>query len=529
MQRDVKSGEEVRSKIKAGIDKVADTVKVTLGVRGRNVILDTNPYTSPVNTNDGVTIAREFILADRFENIGAKLIREVAAKTNDVAGDGTTTASLLMQAIIAEGIKAIGNGADAVYIRRGVQRASQAIVEYLKKESVKADSLDMLISTARISCGDDALGEMVAKAVQEGGVDGVVTLEDNAETSTVITQIEGLKLRGGFTVPNYINSAELQQAILNKVAVFVTNQNITLAQEMAQIMEATHASGKKEVVVIANSIDSDALMTSLKNWLENRFFALPIRVMAYGDMGEGMLRDVAAITGAKFFDGAANDRVIEVTKDDLGFAEKVVATRSDTTIITSDEERKAERIKTLKAQVKATDKEFEKEGINERIAKLNNSVFTIKVGGITDSERTERKLRVEDAINATRAAMNDGVIVGGGSALYRASMKVGVEGTGDELLGFELVLRACQAPIKQMALNSSITLDRSDFEKIESHSKATIDFISGQIVDGYTAGIIDPIKVVTSSLENAASAAGLFLITEAAVVLERDLAAEEKL
>lgn len=519
MYREIQSGADARQRIKDGIDKVADTVKVTLGVRGRNVILDTNPYTNPVNTNDGVTIARELVLEDRFENIGAKLIREVAARTNDVAGDGTTTASVLMQAIVNEGNKAIIAGADPVFIRRGIELAAKAIVECVKGESVKADDLETLVSTATISCGDPELGKLVAEVIRQAGEEGVVTLEDNPEPETIADKVDGLKLRGGFTVPVYINVKELQQSTFNNVLIVVTNQNITLAQEMGRIMEAAHMKGKKEVVLIANSIESDALITSLKNWVEGRFFVLPIRCLAYGEMGEGMLRDVAAITGAKFFDSSANDKIADFNAEDFGFAEKIVATKHETTVVTADEEAKEKRIKELKAQAKATDRKFEQESIEERIAKLNNALFTIKVGGITDTERQERKLRIEDAINATKAALTDGVVAGGGSALYRASVKVGVQGSGDELLGFSAVLKACQEPVEQMARNSSVRLDRSDLTAIEG-SKQAIDFKTGEIVDAFEAGIVDPVKVVTSALENAASGAALFLTTEAAVVLK---------
>lgn len=519
MPRQIKSGADVRERIKQGIDIVADTVKVTLGVGGRNVILDTNPYTSPVNTNDGVTIARELVLEDRFQNIGAKLIREVAARTNDVAGDGTTTSCVLMQAIVNEGNKAVIGGADPILVRRGIVATAKTVVDQVKSDSMVADDLETLTATATISCGDPELGAMVAEVIQKAGTDGVVTLEDNPEPETISERMEGLKLRGGFTVQNYINAPELQQAVLKDALIFVTNQNVVLGSEMGAIMTAANNKGKKNVVVMANGIESDALITSLKNWLENKFFALPIRVLAYGDMGEGMLRDVASITGAKFFDGMAGDKISEVKPEDLGSLDKVVATKHETTIITSDFGKRDERIAELKGQITATDRAFEKESLTERIAKLNNALFTIKVGGVTDTERLERKLRIEDAINATKAALTDGVVSGGGAALYRASMIVSATGEGDELLGATAVLKACREPIEQMALNSSIRLDRSDLLAIETRGE-TIDFKTGAVVTAFKSGIIDPTKVVVSALENAASGAALFLVTEAAVVLK---------
>jgi chaperonin GroEL len=471
MYRDIKHGDDARQRIKAGIDKTVDTVKVTLGVKGRNVILDTNPYSNPINTNDGVTIVREIVLEDRFENIGAKIVKEAAGRTNDVAGDGTTTASVLVQAIVNEGHKAIGAGADPVAVRRGIEKAAREVVKLIKKEATKTEDLETLVSTAIISCGDDELGELVARIVFEAGVDGVVTLEDNPEPETISEQAEGLNLRGGLLVQNYINVPELQQAALNNVPIFVTNQSVTLADEMAAIMNATFKKGSKQVVVIAQGIEADALITSLKNWVDNKFWALPIRVMAYGDMGEGVLRDVAALTGARFFDAMANDRITDVTAEDLGKAGKVVVTKHETTIVAGTEAQKKDRIKELTAQIKATDREFERESLRERIAKLRNALFTIKVGGITDTERGERKLRVEDAINACKAALTDGVVAGGGSALYRATHNHTVKAEDDETLGYTAVLKACKVPIELMAENSGLRLDRSDLEEIETMTR----------------------------------------------------------
>lgn len=523
MYSSIMSGDEARKQVKAGIDEAADAVRVTLGVRGRNAILDTNPYQNPTNTNDGVTILRSLNFKDPFERVGLKIVKEAAGKTNDVAGDGTTTVSVLLQAIVNEGTKAIATGADAVSVRKGIEKAAKAIVESIKKEAQKADDLETLISTATISCGDSELGRMVAECVQKAGADGMVTLEDNAEVETVAEGLEGLRLRGSFTIPHFINVPELQQAAYNNVLVFVTNQSVTLADEVIRIIEAAHMKGKKEVVIIANSIESDALLTAAKNTLEKRFAVLPIRVLAYGDMGEGMLRDVAAITGATFYDGAASMKIMEMTGDDLGFATKIVADKHYTTVITEDEEAKQNRIKELKAQIKSTDRNFEQESLVERIAKLNSAMFTIKVGGLTDTERNERKLRIEDAINATRAALTDGVIAGGGSALYRAAAGLtwenSVEVHSDESFGYNAVLKACLVPIEQMATNSGIRLDRSDLKALDNKKKA-IDFTTGQIVNAFEQGIVDPVNVVTAAIENAASGAGLFLITEKVVVNE---------
>lgn len=524
MYREIKFDDDARARIKAGIDQSANAVKITLGIKGRNVIIDTSHYSAPTNTNDGVTIVRELILRDRYENIGAKIVKEIAGRTNDAAGDGTTTASVLVQAIVNEGTKAIAAGADAVSVRKGIEKAAIEVIGLIKKETVKADDLETLTAAASISCGDPELGRLVAECVKKAGPDGMVALEDNAEAVTVAEGLEGLRLRGSFTVPHFINVPEMQQALYNNVPVFVTNQTIATANEMIKIMEAAYQLGKKEVVIIANSIDGDALLTAIKNVVEGKFKILPIRCLAYGDMGEGMLRDVAAITGATFYDGAASMSIMNATKDDLGSAAKIVADKHYTTVITSVNELKVARIAELKAQIGATDREFEKESLKERIAKLSSGMFTIKVGGITDTERTERKLRIEDAINATRAAQTDGVVAGGGATLYRASQSVkwenSVEVHSDESFGFKAVLKACLVPIEQMAINASLRLDRSDLTKLVKGKKSAIDFNTGEVVDAFKAGIIDPVKVVVSALSNAASGAALFLVSGAAIVLQ---------
>lgn len=518
----------------AGIDKVADTISPTLGVRGKNVVLDTNPFTDPVITNDGVTIARELVLEDPFENAGAKLIREVSSKTNDNAGDGTTTAAVLMRAIVAEGLKAISAGSDAVQIRRGIEAATKEIIKRIKEGAVKAEGLETLTSIATISSGSPDLGEMVAKIVNETGADGMINIEDNDLPTGTVEKLEGLKLRGGFQHPVFVTSPEAQQAMLKDVPIVVTNQNITLAHEMGKIMEAAQVDGKKEVVIIANSIESDAMATAVLNWHQKRMRALPIKVSAFGETGEGILRDVAAITGARFIDHnegmkiLSDDPETSFKPDDLGQASKIVATKDETTIISNDQKAKKSRVKELKAlsEAKST-KEFERESLKERIAKLQSIMFTIKVGAPTDTERGELKLRVEDAVNATKAALEDGVVSGGGSALYRAQAEphgtiAKGEHAGEEANGYYILLGACRKPLLQMAENVSAELDRSDFEAIQQDSKKAIDFTDGKVVDSFEKGIVDPAKVVIEAIKNAASGAALFLTTEASVVVPEE-------
>jgi chaperonin GroEL len=501
---------------KEGVDLVANTVKRTLGVKGKSVVLDTNNFGRLNITNDGVTIARAVNDKTRGKNIGVKLIKEAAEKTNDNAGDGTTTTMILMQSIVESGMKAIASGADGIDLRKGIVKATELLSEYLKTERVSAEDLQSLASVATISCRDPKIGELVAEVVKHAGKEGIVTLEDRLETDTIYEKQEGLKLAGGFLSEEYVNLPERQQTVFKDTLILTTNRTITLGDEMGKIMEVVANSGKKEAVVIANGIDGPALMTSFINWKNQAIYILPIRVITYGDLGLGMLKDVAAITGATFLD--ENEKNLsEITIEDFGFANKIVVDKHSTTVIADDESLKKERIKQLKSAMDGSS-EFERENIEQRIAKLNSAMFTIKVGGKTDTERNELKTRIDDAVKASKAALEDGVIAGGGSALYRASKSVGTPDiTSNEGIGEKLVYDSCITPIKQMAINSRIELDRSDFEAIKNKEKA-IDFKDGQVVDAFNNGIIDPLKVVLECLQNAAAQAGIFLTLDAAVI-----------
>jgi chaperonin GroEL len=516
MHRDVVLGDDARKRMKRGIDTVADTVKVTMGVRGKNVILDTNPYTKPLITNDGVTIARDLIIEDRVENIGAKQIREVAERTNDNAGDGTTTSMLLMQSIITQGMRAIDSGADGIALREGIRTATQNIVKSVEAEKVDASDESTLADTATISCRDPEIGKLIAKVVKQAGSDGMVTIEDRVESDTIYEKYEGLKLRGGYLLDFFINLPERRQSVFNDVPILVTSKPITMAEEMGKIMETVANMGKKEAVIIASSIEGNALLTALKNWHSKAIFILPVRVLAYGEAGIGALKDVAAITGATFLDEHEKN-IIDITPEDFGVASKTVTDKNETTIISDDDKLKKERVKDLQAALKDAP-EFEAESLRERIAKLKSAMFTIKVGGKTESERNELKTRVDDAIKASKAALESGVVAGGGSALYRAAhVQKTPDVTTDEGLGENVVYKACTTPIKQMALNSNHNLDRSDYTEILDKTKA-VDFKSCTVVDAFKAGIVDPLKVVTECIENASSGAALFLTLEGAVM-----------
>lgn len=526
----VHTGNQARSEIKTGIDLVADVVKTTLGPRGRNIVLDTDPYRPPLNTNDGVTIARELHSNNEFEEIGCRIVKAVANKTNDVAGDGTTTASLLLQAMTTHGLQQINNGTDPVLLRRGIEKAADAVVNALKDEIVETKDLEALINVATISCGDPEVGKIVAEAVHKVGSEGVVTIEDSESVETSSRIAEGIELRGGIQLPAFITNPARQEADITDVPVFVTDHDLTNGLEVVKIMEACAAKGHKQAAVLANSVVGEAMASCVLNKGQGKFNLIPIKIQALGEQGQAVLRDVAAATGGTFFSRDEGHKLPAATHesfdfDHFGHAERVIASKDRTTILggAGDVE---ERIEELEAQLNNLTKAFEKNNLKERIAKLRSGVGVIRVGAVTEAEREERKLRVEDAINASKAALSDGVIAGGGAALYRAARKVQKEKNIDlstaDGSGLVAVIKACVEPIKQMALNSGLELDKADLKRVEEDKKLTIDFYTGEVVDAIEAGIIDPSLVTTSAIKNAASEAALFVITEGAVTATED-------
>lgn len=519
-----KNGDEARKAIQVGIDHAADIVKVTLGPRGRNVVLDTNPYAAhPLNTNDGVRILRELDSDDPWKKIGIKTAKEVAEKTNDVAGDGTTTASILLQAIVKAGMVQLANGVDAVQLRNDIEQAAKAVIAEVDKQVVETKDIEELINVAAISSGNRELGAIVAEVVHKVGADGVVTLEDGEDTTTGRVS-EGIELRGGIVASVFINRPAKQESQLDDVPVFVTDQDITTAYEIARMAEACAGAGFKKCVLVANNISGEALVNAAILWNQNKFHLLPIRVQAYGDHGRGLLRDVAIATDATFFTTDEGHKLPQLPQDpfsiDLfGHADKVIATKDRTTVIGgAGEDQIADRISELEAQAKNAIRAFEKEQIKERIAKLRSGVGIITVGGVIGSELDERKWRIEDAINASKAALEAGIVTGGGSALYRAAGRVKLETTP----GTQAVLVACQEPLRQMARNSGFELDKRDLADVIAKDTSSFDFRTGELVEALEAGIIDPVKVVKQGLLNASSAAALFLITEAAVSAAED-------
>lgn len=529
-QKEVKTGDDARQKIKAGIDLVANSVKKTLGPRGRNFVLDTDPYRNPLNTNDGVTIAREIHSRDEFEEIGVRIVKAVANKTNDVAGDGTTTASLLLQAMTTHGLQQVNNGADPVLLRRGIEKAADAVVAALQDEIVETKDLDALINVATISCGDEVIGKLVAETVHKVGSDGVVTIEDAEEDETSSRVSEGIELRGGIQLPVFITNPARQEADISNVPIFVTDHDLTNGLEVVKLMEACAADGFKQAAVIANSVSGEAMASCVVNHAQGKFTLIPIKVMALGEQGQGVLRDMAAATGGKFFARDEGNRLPATMNDSypaefFGHADRVIATKDRTTILGGEGDKDA-RIAELEAQLGNMLKAYEKNMMKERIAKLRSGVGVIRVGAVTEAEREERKLRVEDAINAAKAALSNGVIAGGGAALYRAATKVQkdkhIDLSTEDGNGIMTVVKACFEPIKQMAINSGLDLDKSDLQRVLNDKKLTINFYNGEVVDAFKAGIIDPSLVTVSAVKNAASETALFVITEGAVTATED-------
>ena len=517
MLHDIRSGTKAQEKIHAGINKAADTIKSTMGPLGRYVSIDYDTFAWPLITNDGVTVANNIYLKDKFENIGAKYVRQAAQKTNDIAGDGTTTASVLVQAIATEGTRLLAAGVSPVQLRRQIESAVKLVLADLKNQTVviKQDDIKSLTDIATISCRDEELGKMIATLVSEIGADGVITIEDSPLAETTVERADGLKVRGGLLSPFFVNHKAFQQAVYEQTPVVVTDAAITQANEVIPIMEKLYAAGHKKAVLIAAQIEGNGLGTIVQNSLQKKFDILPLRVIAYGPIGEGYLRDICAATGATLITEKDGKKLADFTASAAGTADKVVAGVHEITFIGGHGD-SISRVTELQAQL-ANAKALEEESLRERIAKLQSKTASIKVGGIIDSERDEVKKRVEDAVNATKAALSDGIVTGGGAALFRAARKLA---GGD--FGSVVVRESCQYPLKQIAQNSAVELDKGDLSRIVDQNELTYDFRTGEVVDAFKSGVIDPTKVVTTALQNAAAAAVLFLITDAAIVTIED-------
>ena len=514
-------GEEARKALEKGVDQLADTVKITLGPKGRNVVLD-KKFGAPLITNDGVTIAKEIELEDPFENMGAQLVKEVSTKTNDVAGDGTTTATLLAQAIIHEGLKNLAAGANPMVMKKGIAKATAAAIEAMKVNSQKVNGSADIARVGAVSSGDEAIGQLIAEAMEKVGHDGVITIEESKTAETYSEVVEGMQFDRGYVTPYMVTDTEKMEANLDDALILITDKKISNIQELLPVLEQVVQSGKK-LLIIAEDVEGDALSTLIVNRLRGTLNVVCVKAPGFGDRRKEMLQDIAILTGGTVISSDVGLELKEATLDQLGQARQVKVTKENTTIVNgagSSEEIKA-RIGQIKSQIEVTTSDYDKEKLQERLAKLAGGVAVIKVGAATEVEMKEKKLRIEDALNATRAAVEEGIVAGGGTAYLNAIPaveKLYAETEGDEKTGLQIVARALTAPVKQIAANAGI--DGSVvLEKIRESGKVGYGFDAYNEVycDMIPTGIVDPTKVTRSALENAASIASTLLTTESLV------------
>ncbi|QGH33142.1 chaperonin GroEL [Gracilibacillus salitolerans] len=518
MAKELKFSEDARRAMLRGVDTLANAVKVTLGPKGRNVVLD-KKYGSPLITNDGVTIAKEIELEDKFENMGAQLVSEVASQTNDVAGDGTTTATVLAQAMIQEGLKNVASGANPVGVRRGIENAVEIATEELRKVSKPIESKESIAQVASISSGDNEVGQLIAEAMERVGNDGVITIEESKGFNTELEVVEGMQFDRGYASPYMVTDQDKMEADLEDPYILITDKKINNIQEVLPVLEQVVQQGKP-LLLIAEDVEGEALATLVVNKLRGTFNAVAVKAPGFGDRRKAMLEDIAVLTGAEVITEDLGLELKNTTIEQLGRASKVVVTKENTTIVegSGDPEQISSRVAQIRAQVEETTSEFDKEKLQERLAKLAGGVAVVKVGAATETELKERKLRIEDALNSTRAAVQEGIVSGGGTALlnvYKQVSELNLE--GDEATGVNIVLRALEEPVRQIAANSglegSIIVERLKGEKVGIGFNAA----TGEWVNMIDAGIVDPTKVTRSALQNAASVAAMFLTTEAVV------------
>ena len=523
-------GEEARRKLQAGIDQLADTVKVTLGPKGRNVVLG-KKFGAPLITNDGVTIAKEVELEDAFENMGAQLIREVATKTNDVAGDGTTTATVLAQAITREGLKNLSAGANPMVMRKGIEKAVEAAVAAIKEHSVPVNGSDDIARVGTVSSGDEAIGKLIAEAMEKVGTEGVITIEESKTAETGLEVVEGMQFDRGYISPYMVTDTDKMEAVIDEAYILITDKKIASIQELLPILEPIVKAGKK-MIIIAEDVEGDALATLLMNRLRGNFNVVCVKAPGFGDRRKEMLQDIAVLTGGTVISSQLNMELTDAQLVDLGRARQVVVTKDNTTIVDGAGEKEAiqARAHQIRSSIATTTSDYDREKLQERLAKLSGGVAVIKVGAQTEVAMKEQKLRVEDALNATRAAVEEGIVAGGGTAQVNAIAAVEkLVGTlhGDEKTGAKIIAIALQAPIRQIAENAGV--DGSVvYEKIRSSKKIGYGYnaYTETYVDMIASGIVDPTKVTRSSLENAASIASCVLTTESLVVDKPDPAGD---
>lgn len=518
MAKEIKFSEEARRAMLRGVDSLANAVKVTLGPKGRNVVLE-KKFGSPLITNDGVTIAKEIELEDPFENMGAKLVAEVASKTNDVAGDGTTTATVLAQAMIREGLKNVTAGANPVGVRKGIEKAVAVATEELKAISKPIEGKESIAQVAAISAADDEVGQLIAEAMERVGNDGVITIEESKGFSTELEVVEGMQFDRGYASPYMVTDSDKMEAVLENPYILITDKKISNIQEVLPVLEQVVQQGKP-LLIIAEDVEGEALATLVVNKLRGTFNAVAVKAPGFGDRRKAMLEDIAILTGGEVITEDLGLELKNANITQLGRAGKVVVTKENTTIVegAGDSEKIAGRVNQIRAQLEETTSEFDKEKLQERLAKLAGGVAVIKVGAATETELKERKLRIEDALNSTRAAVEEGIVSGGGTALVNVYNKVAaIEAEGDVATGVNIVLRALEEPVRQIAHNAglegSIIVERLKKEEVGVGFNAA----TGEWVNMIEAGIVDPTKVTRSALQNAASVAAMFLTTEAVV------------
>ena len=514
-------GEEARKALEKGVNQLADTVKITLGPKGRNVVLD-KKFGAPLITNDGVTIAKEIELEDPFENMGAQLVKEVSTKTNDVAGDGTTTATLLAQAIVGEGLKNLAAGANPMVMKKGIAKAAAAAIEAMKANSQKVNGSDDIARVGTVSSGDETIGKLIAEAMEKVGHDGVITIEESKTAETSSEVVEGMQFDRGYITPYMVTDTEKMVAELDDALILITDKKISNIQELLPILEQVVQSGKK-LLIIAEDVEGDALSTLIVNRLRGTLNVVCVKAPGFGDRRKEMLQDIAILTGGAVISADVGLELKEAQMNMLGSARQVKVTKENTTIVNgagSTEEIKA-RIGQIKSQIEVTTSDYDKEKLQERLAKLAGGVAVIKVGAATEVEMKEKKLRIEDALNATRAAVEEGIVAGGGTAYLNAIPaveKLLAECEGDEKTGVQIIARALTAPVKQIAANAGID-GAVVLSKIQESGKTGYGFdaYKEEYCDMIPAGIVDPTKVTRSALENAASIASVLLTTESLV------------
>jgi len=525
MAKDIKYGVDARKAMEEGVNKLADTVRVTLGPKGRNVVLDKS-YGSPLITNDGVTIAKEIELEDAYENMGAQLVKEVATKTNDVAGDGTTTATVLAQAMINEGMKNLAAGANPIVMRKGMKKAVDAAVSCIEKEARAVSGRDQIARVAAISASDDAVGEMVADAMEKVSKDGVITIEESKTMKTELDLVEGMQFDRGYLSAYMCTDMEKMEAVLDDPYILITDKKISNIQDLLPVLENIVKMGAR-LLIIAEDVEGEALTTLIVNKLRGTFSVVAVKAPGFGDRRKEMLKDIAVLTGGQVISEEVGLELKDATLELLGKAKSVKVTKENTIIVDGCGEKKAiaDRVNMIKAQIVETKSDFDKEKLQERLAKLAGGVAVIRVGAATETEMKEAKLRMEDALNATRAAVEEGIVAGGGTAYIHAAndvAKVVKSLEGDEKTGAAIVLKALDAPLYRIAENAG--LDGSVIVNKVKEAKKGIGFdaYSEVYVDMVKAGIIDPAKVTRSALQNAESVASILLTTEAAVAIIKE-------